>query len=139
MKLAYVDSSVWITRIEGLPAYQSLVHDYLRAIKANGWQLCISDAVLLEVLAKPRQENRQDLITFYSQFFQRLHRLVTFEEVFRNALIVAEADRLKGLDALHVAFAAKYNCGCSVTTDPDFKTLKSLPLHWIDLSESTPA
>ncbi len=105
MKRAYVDSSVWITYVEGIIGYQTIVETQLHSFIHKNWQLCVSDAVILEVLAKPTQDNRQDMIDSYNLIFQNLKHLKTLEEIFKKALEVAEKDRLKGLDAVHVAFA----------------------------------
>jgi len=139
MKLVYVDSSVWIAYVEGYHSYQALVEEELHALIQAGSKLCLSDAVFLEVLNKPHQEKQQELLTSYHYVFKHIHRLNTYEDIFRDALQVGETDHLKGLDAVHVAFAVKYACELFITTDPDFRTLKSLPLLLIDLSSAAPA
>ncbi len=133
MKNAYVDSSVWITFVEGLPIYQDIVEEQLQSFMRDNWQFCISDALLLEVLAKPLLNNRIDLIDSYNQIFHQLLHLETFTEIFQHSLLIAEKDRLTGMDAVHVAFATAYQCELFVTTDLHYRNLKSLPLHWIDL------
>lgn len=138
MKLAYVDSSVWIVRAEGFPLYQSLVTQRLHDLLNDEWQFCYSGAVLLEVLAKPKQAKQYYLITSYQNFFQRIHRLNTFEDLFQKALLISESNKLKGMDAVHAAFAIEYDCELFITTDPDFQSLNDLSLNFIDLSNTSP-
>lgn len=133
MKRAYLDSSIWIARTEGLPVYREFVRKELMSLTENDWQFCFSDVVILEVLIKPQRQNQEDLLDIYKEAFMEATRLCTFDSVFQNALVYAQRDGLKALDAIHVAFAVNYECGLFVTTDPDFRSLKSLPLHWIDL------
>ncbi|MCP4701344.1 MAG: hypothetical protein GY862_31490 [Gammaproteobacteria bacterium] len=47
MKLAYVDSSVWITRFEGLPDYQQKIGKHMMELAAKGWNFAASEAVSL--------------------------------------------------------------------------------------------
>ncbi len=138
MNSAYIESSVWIARAEGLPEYRLLINKHIQQLRNSNWNFSISGAVLLEVLSKPRQKNRQDLIDSYNTFFLHLHHLKTFGDVFDKALRIAQSDQLKGMDAVHVAFAVEYECELFVTTDPHYRTLKSLPLHFIDLSQVAP-
>ncbi len=39
------------------------------------------------------------------------------------------------MDALHIAIALANKCELFVSTDPDFKDMKSLPMHWLNLSK----
>jgi hypothetical protein len=65
MKLAYVDSSAWIARIEGLPIYRKIINDCLNQLKNDGWLLCASEAVLLEVIPKPYKDNNESVLNIY--------------------------------------------------------------------------
>lgn len=133
MGRAYLDTSIWITGTEGIPIYRDRVRNELLALMGNGWKFCFSDLVALEILIKPQRLNQQELVSIYNESFMEATRFSTFDAVFQNALIYAQRDGLKALDAIHVAFAVHYECGLFVTTDPDFRSLMSLPLHWIDL------
>ncbi|MEW6236050.1 MAG: PIN domain-containing protein [Candidatus Omnitrophota bacterium] len=135
MKYAYLDSSIWIACAEGIPVYRDIVQIELKSLGDNGWQLCFSDLVILEVLLKPYRMNRNDIIIRYNKVFSEAIRFTAFDTVFIDALLCAQRDNLKAIDATHIAFAVKYGCELFVTTDPDFRTLQSLPLHFIDLSQ----
>ncbi len=138
MPFGYVDSSVWITYMEGKPAYQRVVDSELTLLERKGWQLCLSDLVILEVLIKPQNENRVQLVDSYKGVFSKGVLLPTFQAVFERSHSLAQENGLKALDAIHVAFAIEYGCELFITTDPDFRFLKSLPVRWIDLSRESP-
>ncbi len=40
--LAYVDASVWITRVEGKPDYKTAVEERLEELTRDGWRFCVS-------------------------------------------------------------------------------------------------
>lgn len=50
MKLAYIDSCVWISWIEGSSEYKKTVNRAMRELAEENWTYCISDATILEVL-----------------------------------------------------------------------------------------
>jgi hypothetical protein len=58
MKLAYVDTCVWVTRIEGLRKYRAIIEEALDDLARDGWTFCVSDAVRLEALVNPRLRGR---------------------------------------------------------------------------------
>lgn len=136
LKQAYLDSAVWIAIAEGIPSYQETVRNALQLLEQDGWQFCYSDLVSLEVKIKPNRENRYDLLLKYDQLFSEAVNFTPFDNIFQNALLQAKRNNLKSIDAIHIAIAVRYNCELFVTTDPDFRTLKSIPLHWIDLSQN---
>ncbi len=134
MKFAYTDSSVWITRIEGLSEYKEVIGNALKELKNAGYSLCVSEAVLLEVLVKPYRENNNEIIRIYHKLFGQLRLLENFPEIFKDALMVAQTENLKGMDAIHVSFAIHHKCSYFVSTDPHFKNIKAITPMWIDLT-----
>ncbi len=65
MKLAYVDACVWITLVEGLDDYRPPIRTALASLAEDGWELCASDAVRLEVLIRPQRLKQDTLIDLY--------------------------------------------------------------------------
>ncbi|MCI0691589.1 PIN domain-containing protein [candidate division KSB1 bacterium] len=136
MKLAYIDSCVWIARVEGLPEYQKVIDANLQTLAEEGWTFCTSDVVVLEVLAKPLRENQDHLVQIYRNIIQKLKTLKNYSGVFKNALSLTKSENLKGMDAIHVAIAEHHNCQLFVTSDPHFRNLKIVPPQLINLSKS---
>lgn len=40
MKLAYIDSCIWIARVEGLPEYKRILDENLQRLAEEGWTFC---------------------------------------------------------------------------------------------------
>ena len=124
MKLAYVDSCIWIVLMEGSPKHQQIVDQKLHDLAGEGWIFCISEAVILEILAKPLKQDKDNLIQLYRETFNKVRILKNYPHVFNHALSIAQTENLKGMDAIHVAFADHYNCDGFVSSDSHFMNLK---------------
>jgi predicted nucleic acid-binding protein len=133
MKLAYVDSSVWITYVEGFTSYQQQIDEKLEQLAAEGWLFCTSDVVKLEILPKLYAMQNHQLFELYERLFSQLNFLESPADVFREALTYAKIEGLKAIDAIHLTIAIKQGCHCFISTDAHFKNLKSLLPVWIDL------
>ena len=126
MKLAYVDSCIWITLIEGLDTYRTPIREALAALARNGWELCTSDAVCLEVLIRPLRLKDDTLAAVYRALLTTNRSLAITPSVFTDALALAVGEGLKAMDAVHVAIAKHHGCECFVTTDPHFRSLTTI-------------
>lgn len=136
MKLAYVDSCVWIGLVEGLTTYQPKIRAALKNLALDNWVLCTSDAVRLEVLIGPLRKKQAPLAMAYRAILETTPVLKTPKSVFTDALSIAESERIKAMDAVHIAIANHYGCGRFVTTDPHFLSLSLLTPLWIDLANT---
>ena len=132
--LAYVDASVWIARIEGLPVYQNIIESCLDELKLDGWEFCISPAVIMETLYKPLRQKNHEIVNLYLEMFGSVKTLQNYENLFDKGFQIMKSDSLKTIDALHAAFAVYYGCDRLVTTDLDFQNIFSIPIYMIDLS-----
>ena len=110
MKLAYIDSCIWIARVEGLPKYRQIIDERLHSLAEDGWTFCISEIVILEILVKPLKENNEVLVQIYRKIFEKIKTLKNYSNIFKQALLIAQTENLTGMDAIHVAFADHYNC-----------------------------
>jgi predicted nucleic acid-binding protein len=134
MRLAYVDACVWITLIEGFADYRPPIRAALAALAQDGWVLCTSDAVRLEVMVRPLRLNDTDLAGIYRALLAPGRSLSVAPEVFAEALTLAVNEGLKAMDAVHVAVAVRHGCGRFVTTDPHFRALTAITPLLIGLS-----
>jgi len=132
--LAYVDASVWITRVEGFSTYKNTIETCLDELKLTGWQFCASQAVMIETLHKHYRDNNQALLTVYTELFKKTKILPNYSKLFDDALQIVQNESLKAMDSIHAAIAAHHGCDCIITTDNDFKNLKTVKAYWIDLS-----
>jgi predicted nucleic acid-binding protein len=87
--MAYVDTAVWINRFEGRSAYQHRVETALRELERDGWTLCTSEAVLLEVLFKPYRDQQHALIALYQRIFTQIDVLTNYSNMLKDALAIA--------------------------------------------------
>lgn len=138
MKLAYVDSSVWITRFEGLKHYRPVIDEKLEKLALDGWSFVVSEAVALEVLIKPYRNNDISVLHAYRNVFAQCGGVLpSYPEVFSEALDISRLENLKSMDAVHVALALHHQCQCIISADKHFKDLKILPAVWIELPPET--
>jgi len=135
MKLAYVDSCIWIARVEGQTIYRKIIDKKLNELAEEGWTFYSSEAVQFEVLIEPLKKQQDELVQIYRKIFDEIRMLKTYTSVFKNALLIAHTENLKGLDAVHVAIADHYNCKLFVSSDPHFRNLKTIRPFWINLEE----
>ncbi len=133
MKLAYVDACVWITLVEGLDQYRPPVHAALAALAEDGWELCSSAAVRLEVLIRPLRLKQDQLVDLYLGLLDANRDLLIPASVFADALAVARIEGLKAMDAVHVVIAKYHGCERFITTDPHFNSLKAIHSECIAL------
>ena len=54
--------------------------------------------------------------------------------MFEQAIMIAQTENLKAMDAIHIAIAIHHGCQCFVSSDSHFKNLTIIPPVWIDLS-----
>lgn len=133
MRLAYVDSCIWITLIEGVESYRPPIQNALASLAHEGWELCTSDAVRLEVLVRPQRLGDNNLVDIYEALLDAARTLPVRPAVFKDALVTATREGLKAMDSVHVAIAAQHGCERFVTTDPHFQDLTSPSPHLIAL------
>lgn len=74
------------------------------------------------------------MVDLYTRVFNQIDILANYNGLLRDALVIAQNVNLRGMDAIHVAFASYYNCDTFIATDDHFRTLKILPVYWIELS-----
>ncbi len=137
MKRAYVDSCIWITRFEGKAVYKHLIQAKLDALAEAEWEFCISEVVSLEVLIKPLRLSALEEAQKIRVFLETMRQLKNYAGVFADALRIAQSENLKAMDAIHVALAQHHQCELFVSSDPHFRSLKTIRPYWIDLSGST--
>lgn len=133
MKKAYVDSCVWITKIEGMKEYQTVINEHLLILKKEGWIFCISEMVLLEILCKPIIQSNSALRKSYIHLIKNTDKIEGYKYILTLALTKVHTEKLKVIDAIHVSFAEHDSCDRFVTTDFDFSNLKSVEPYIIPL------
>lgn len=85
MKLAYIDTSIWITRIEGLSNYRTEINNHLLKLIGDDWEFCISDLILMEVLYKPSRDHNWNLVQSHREALDEAVILPVFPDIFKEA------------------------------------------------------
>jgi hypothetical protein len=133
MRLVYIDSCIWISLVQGLPAYRPPIREAMAQMAVDGWTFCTSGAVRLEVLVKPLRMGRSELVQAYDELLGTCRALAVPDSLFDEACAIAVAEGLRGMDAVHVCIAQRNGCECFLTTDPHFRSLTCIKPRWIDL------
>ncbi len=136
MKLAYIDSSVWIIRAEGIPEYKKIIERHLDQLVQDGWFFCLSEVVKMEVLFKPYRDNNIELIHHYIRLFEQATYFKNYINLFEDARLIMQQEYKKTIDSIHIAFAVHYGCNCIVTTDAHLQNLKKIDTQLINLSST---
>lgn len=71
----------------------------------------------LEVLCKPLQDDRSEIVALYRRFLAATRTLVIDNQTFDLALDLRVRHRLKTPDALHLAVAQQHHCDYFWTND----------------------
>ena len=87
------------------------------------------------MLANPLRSQQDALVRTYQRLFERCKRLETPATVFRDALAIACAENLKGMDAIHATLAERHGCQRFVSTDNHFARLTLITPYWISLDQ----
>lgn len=115
MPIIYLDSSIVIYLVERHPVFAPQIERALAS--ATGGVLATSPLVRLEVLVKPIQDGREDLVALYRQFLAASRSLSITDATFAQALELRVRHRLKTPDALHLAVAQLAECDQFWTND----------------------
>jgi predicted nucleic acid-binding protein len=130
-KAVYLDTNIFIYMVEGYAAEQPFIRALAAAIDRQELVAVTSELTLAELLVKPLELGRADVVAIYEELLQHSDRL-TVPPVDRATLI--EAARLRArlgillADAIHVATAALAGCAAFLTNDRRLKLPAGLAL-----------
>jgi predicted nucleic acid-binding protein len=116
----YLDANLLIYAVEGYAAFAAALRGLLEAIEAGRIRAVTSELTIAEVLVKPLELGREDLVQVYRDLIEHSGH-ITLVPVDRAVLV--EAARLRaglGLrlpDAIHVASAVRTGCTAFVSND----------------------
>jgi predicted nucleic acid-binding protein len=125
----FLDTAPLIYLIEGHETYQTALINFFAAHGKGEFTLVSSVLTLLEVLVKPMQMNRQDLV---SQYKQIMTSAVGFKVMEVDAVIAYQAAelrakyRIKTPDAIQVATALETKANYFLTNDFRLKQIKEI-------------
>lgn len=121
MVFIYLDSCIVMGMIEGDDANRTGLR--LKVRERAGAVLCTSEMVKLECLVGALRRSDERLAAMYNQFFADTLMLEFSPGVWRQAVEIRAATRLKVPDALHLAAAEVHGCSEFWTNDLHFSGL----------------
>lgn len=116
----YLDSNIFIYFIEGNNDLQEKVVRILEHSERNGIQLVTSEITVAECLYGTYRADRIDLSEKYQMIFEEsdlIQLIAPTLSVSKMAARVGAQNRLKLIDAIHIASAVNGNCDALVTND----------------------
>ena len=131
-KTAYLDTNLFIYAVEGYEPEQSFVHELFAALDRKDFVAVTSEFTLAELLVKPFELGREDVVSAYTDLVQHSDRL-TVAPVDRSILIEAARQRaalsILMPDAIHVATALALSCDVFLTNDRRLKLPPAIALE----------
>jgi predicted nucleic acid-binding protein len=117
--LVYLDTNIWVYAYENDPTFGPAARRFMQSLRSGKHRLAGSLFVLNELLVLPTRRNDTFTIASYRQLFASSN-LELLPYTLASAQIYAELrafDRIKPLDALHLATAAAAHVDLFVTHD----------------------
>ena len=130
-KAVYLDTNIFIYTVEGYEPERAFIEALSDAIDLHELVAVTSELTLAELLVKPLELGRADVVAIYTELVQHSDRL-TVPPVDRATLI--EAARLRAIlgillpDAIHVATAVMAGCEAFLTNDRRLKVPDGIAL-----------
>jgi len=131
-KSIFIDTAPFIYFIEANPKFGPLVKEVINVINQRNLVAYTSVLTLTEVLPKPIQMKRDDLVNDFIQFFRNGKNLYIVEI---NETIAEMAGRLRGkymslrtIDAIQLAVALSIGADVFLSNDEKLKPVKEIKI-----------
>jgi predicted nucleic acid-binding protein len=131
-KSIFIDTAPFIYFIEANPKFGPLVKEVINVINQGNLVAYTSVLTLTEVLPKPIQMKRDDLVNDFIQFFRNGKNLYIVEI---NETIAEMAGRLRGkymslrtIDAIQLAVALSIGADVFLSNDEKLKPVKEIKI-----------
>ncbi len=132
----YIDTNAFIYLLEQTPALGERVAALLEASERHELFACTGDVTAAELLVKPMRDGSAAAIGVIDALFAQTEMIEVLPHtasVFRLAASLRAEQRLRFIDALHLATALNHRCTFFVTNDTDFTSSEHIAV--INLSQ----
>ncbi|MCF2149672.1 type II toxin-antitoxin system VapC family toxin [Desmonostoc muscorum LEGE 12446] len=126
----YIDTSVVIYTIEGIPDYYSLLQPLWSKFYAGKIQIISSELILMEVLVVPLRNGNNSLVADYEELLlsSQVKLIPISQSILRQSANLRATSNLKTPDAIHAATALSVSCNQFITNDKGFRNVPGLPV-----------
>jgi len=131
----YVDTNVFIYFLEGNPQFFAAAEPVLRAISNKEIIGFTGEIAVAETMVGPYRKMDTRLITTTRNFFRSSNFLTILphdSEIFDHAARLRAEDRLRFIDAIHVATATSAACKFFITNDKAIRTQNGIAVVQLD-------
>ena len=135
----YIDANIFIYFFDRSPGYFDLVSQVLTACAAHQSFAVTGEAAVAEVMVGVYRQNSPVLTAKIKEFFARKDLLLVTlhdKDAFDLAAMLAAKERMKLIDALHLATAARSGCAALLTNDAGIKPIEGVEI--VRLSDFAP-
>jgi predicted nucleic acid-binding protein len=130
-----VETAPFIYFVERHAAYIERMRAVFERADRGDLQIITSVITLLEVLAVPTVEGRQDVQNAYRHMLMNTPQVAAVPvnaAIAEQAALIRATYRLRTPDALHIATAIVAGCDAFLTNDMAFKRVKDIPVLLLD-------
>lgn len=131
----YLDTNVFVYAVEGFPEYQEFLKELFDRIERSEITAVTSELTLAEVLVKPLELGRHDIVAFYDEMLQTSDRLVVApieREILVNAAEYRATLNISLPDAIHVATAVNSGCSILLSNDRKLRAPESITIRGLE-------
>lgn len=125
----YVDANVFIYFLDKHVTYFDVASQFFQACTKREVFGTTGDAAVAEVMVAPYRADNPALVARFKRFFAQKNFLSIIShdrEVFDAAAVLVARQRLKFIDALHMATALHAGCHSLITNDAAVKSIDGL-------------
>jgi predicted nucleic acid-binding protein len=130
-KIVYLDTNIFVYAVEGYEPEEAFLRELFAALDGRAFAATTSEFTLAELLVKPFELGRDDVVSIYIDLVQNSER-ITVVPVDPAILIEAARQRPTSSilmpDAIHVAAALTLGCDVFLTSDRRLKLPSGIAL-----------
>jgi len=127
----FLDTSCFIYLIENHKEFALPLRSIFSDLGKEKIQAVTSVVTVAEVLVKPIEQSKNDLVTKYHELFTTVKSLSVVAPSARLAAMIRATYRFTLTDSFQLALAKENNCKTFLTNDDRLKIYKDLPVKLI--------
>lgn len=125
----FLDTSCFIYAFEDNPVYGSVCQQLFDAVSGGKLKAITSIITVSEVLTKPMESDRKDLVESYREIFHQMPNLTIVSPGYDTAIFAAEIRAKYGfrlIDSFQLALAKQHLCPSLISNDKQLKKYEGI-------------